>query len=118
MIRVVETLVDPASLIEPWMGYIAIGTSNTAVDGALALVAEVCRKAASVRVVSNTYFASASFGQDEPTDDGLLIYEVGLFDSLSGGNMAHRWVLDTGIAKDNIDEFVTECAITVLHGSA
>lgn len=118
--QVVGVLASPDTMVLPWMPYIAIGTSNIKeedVSGRItSLMAEVHRKQGTVKVIANTYFVRAEFGQDEPTADDLTLYEIGIFDAETGGTMAERWVLDTGISKDNIDEIVIECAITILHG--
>ena len=58
----------------------------------------------------------ATFGQDELTGDDWSICEVGIFDAAADGVLGRRWVLDTPIPKDNIDELEIECAITIVHG--
>lgn len=115
---IVDRLYDPDAYRKPWMGYIAIGESN---EGAGAgtfdtLGSELHRKAGEVFVRENSYFIRARFGQDEPTEDDLEIYEIGLFDASSGGNMYKRWILDTPITKDNIDEIIIELSVTIKQG--
>lgn len=116
--QIAPVLGDPRSKDKPWMLYVAVGTGNTPVDKFkdVALDEEVHRKEGDVRVVANTYFVRAVFGQDEPNSDDLTLYEIGIFDSPTNGKMGARWVMDTGMSKDNIDEIVVECAITILHG--
>lgn len=112
-------LADPRSKVRPWMPWVAIGSSNIASNEPYEteLWEELHRKRGDVSVTANTYFVRATFGQDEPTSDDLTIYEIGIFDAASDGNMGKRWVLNTGVAKDNVDEIVVECAVTILHGN-
>lgn len=111
-------LADPRSEVRPWMPWVAIGASNIESDELYetALWEELHRKRGDVSVTANTYFVRATFGQDEPTSDDLVIREIGIFDAASGGVMGKRWVLNTGVEKDNVDEIVIECAVTILHG--
>lgn len=114
---IVAILANPPSIHgEVWMGYIAIGIGTTASWDTGELENEVYRKVAVVRSIKNTYLASATFGQDEPTEDNLAITEIGLFDDAVSGNMTKRWFLNTAIAKDNIDEIPIQCAIVFLAG--
>ncbi|MCK5609191.1 hypothetical protein KAR91_45375, partial [Candidatus Pacearchaeota archaeon] len=112
-------LADPRSEVRPWMPWVAIGASD--IEGNelydTALWDELHRKLGDVSVTANTYFVRAAFGQDEPTADDLTIYEIGIFDAATGGVMGKRWVLNTGVDKDNVDEIVVECAVTILHGN-
>lgn len=115
---IAHTLADPSIKADAWMPYIAIGSSNQAEDETndTALWSEIHRKAGTVTVIRNTYYVKATFGQDEPTGDDQTIYEIGIFDNLVDGTLGRRWVVNTGISKDNIDEIIIECAVTILHG--
>ena len=115
---IAKTLSNPFDESAEWMPYVAIGTSNQAEDedNDTALWGEIHRKLGSVWVIRNTYFVKATFGQDEPTGDDLTIYEIGIFDDPVTGVLGRRWVLPTGQSKDNIDEIVIECAVTILRG--
>ena len=111
-------LEDPRSWTLPFMPYIAIGEGSSAYDAAdFTLEDEKYRKLAEIVVIKNSYFAFATFAQDEPTED-IEIYEVGLFDSsdLASSNMARRWVFETSIDKGNLDAVAVECILTCLHG--
>ena len=114
---IVEALVNPSSFSNAWMDYIAIGESNASAQDAFSLVDEIHRKSSDVYANRNTYFASATFGLDEPTGDDLQILEIGIFNASSEGDMGIRWTLNTVLDKDNLDDIVVECAITVLHES-
>lgn len=116
---IAELLADPRSEVRPWMPWVAIGSSNIESNELYetALWEELHRKLGDVSVTANTYFVRATFGQDEPTADDLTIYEIGIFDAATDGVMGKRWVLNTGVDKDNIDEIVVECAVTILHGT-
>lgn len=115
-----RTLAEPFNETDAWMPYIAIGSSDEAgiewLDNQL--YGEIHRKAGEVYVIRNTYFVKATFGQDEPTGDSLSISEIGIFDDPVSGQMGKRWVLDTPVSKDNIDEIIAECAVTMLHAPA
>ena len=117
--QIVPALLGTYAYGVEWMGYIAIGTGTTAVDELRddSLEAEVHRKKAKVWSVGNTYFVDATFSQDEPTGDDIEITEIGIFDAEVAGNMARRWVLDTAVEKDNIDELPIECRIVFLQGT-
>jgi len=116
----VGVLGNPTAESMPWMVYIAIGDDNTRTNefAETHLVSEIHRKKGDVKVRANTYFVRAIFGQDEPTGDDIEIKEIGIFDSEEGGTMGARWILegDGIIDKDNIDEIVIECEVTILHG--
>jgi len=111
-------LADPDAYELEWMPYIAIGASDIESDEAVTteLWDELFRKRGVVSVKNNTYFVRVTFGVDEPNEDDLEIKEIGIFDASSDGNMGKRWVLSDPIDKDNIDEIVVECAVTILHG--
>lgn len=117
--RIAEVLANAPNETQAWMPYIGIGSSDIEGDeeSETTLWTELHRKLGTVTARANTYFIRATFGQDEPTGDGLTIKEVGIFDAASGGNLGKRWVLANDESKDNIDEIVVECAVTILHGS-
>lgn len=117
--EIARILADASSETAPWMTYIAIGESDIAEDEVhdAALYDEIYRKAGTVWVVRNTFFIKATFGQDEPTGDGFTVKEVGIFDDPVAGILGRRWVLDSPVSKDNLDEIVVECAVTILRGS-
>jgi len=125
-------LAKPFNESASWMTYIAISGSDATPEGFL--LDEFYRKLGTVKVVRNTYFISATFGQDEPGKEGYfdrgvfgttvfdevsetrVIKSVGIYDQSVGGVLGEWWVLDgDGIDKDNIDEIVIECAVTMLH---
>lgn len=111
-------LADPRSEVLPWMPWVAIGDDDTVGNEIYdtELYGEIHRKRGEVTVRANTYFVRATFGQDEPTGDDLEIKEIAIFDAASDGVMGKRWVLGTAVDKDNVDEIVVECAVTILHG--
>jgi hypothetical protein len=117
--RIAEVLANAPNETQAWMPYIGVGSSDIDGDDArdTDLWSELHRKLGTVTSRANTYFIRATFGQDEPTGDGLTIREVGIFDELTGGKLGKRWVLSNEESKDNIDEIVVECAVTILHGS-
>lgn len=103
--------------VDPYELYVAVGESDiTGTVFDTVLWDEVHRKKGVIRVVANTVFVRAVFGQDEPTADGLSIKEIAIFDAAAGGTLIERWILGSPVAKDNIDEVVVECAITIVHG--
>ncbi len=110
-----QILAQPFNFTVPWMPYVAIAASSN-VPG-VALVDELYRKLGVVTVIRNTYFVRATFGQDEPLADDLVIKSVGIYDNLVGGTLGEYWIVDSEayIDKDNIDEIVIECAVTILH---
>jgi hypothetical protein len=119
LVDIASVLAKPFDETQPWMPFIAIGSSTLAENEVTdtELWEELYRKEGEVRVVRNTYFVKATFGQDEPTADDLSISEIGIFDANADGVLGRRWVLVTPVVKDNIDEIVVECAITMLHGT-
>lgn len=116
--EIARILADPSAEAAPWMTYIAIGESDIAEDEVhdSALYNEIHRKEGTVWVVRNTFFIKATFGQDEPTGDGYTIKEIGIFDDPTAGILGRRWVLGAFVDKDNLDEVVVECAVTILRG--
>lgn len=111
-----EILAEPFNQTTAWMPYIAISGSDAVPVGDV-LADELHRKLGVVTVIRNTYFVRATFGQDEPTADDQVIKSVGIFSAAVGGTLGEYWILenDDGLAKDNIDEVVIECAVTILH---
>ncbi len=116
---IAEVLVTPSNYLVPWMSYIAISSSDAVPVGDV-LAGELHRKLGVVRINRNTYHVVATFGQDEPTADDLEIKSVAIFSAAVGGTLGEYWILanDDGLAKDNIDEIVIECAVTFLHEEA
>jgi len=117
--RIAEVLANAPNETQAWMPYVGIGSSDIEGDeeAETSLWTELHRKLGAVTVRANTYFIRATFGQDEPTGDDLTIKEVGIFDAATGGKLGKRWVLENDESKDNIDEIVVECAVTILHGT-
>ncbi len=109
-----EILAEPFNFAVPWMPYIAISGSDQ-IPIANIMLDELHRKLGVVTVIRNTYFVRVTFGQDEPNTDGLTIKSVGIFSAAVGGTLGEYWILDSFSSKDNIDEIVVECAITILH---
>ena len=63
-------LAKPFNESASWMTYIAISGSDATPEGFL--LDEFYRKLGTVKVVRNTYFISATFGQDEPGKEGYF----------------------------------------------
>jgi len=106
-------LAAPFSRETAWMPYVAIAGSDETPTGFL--IDELHRKLGVVTVIRNTYFVRATFGQDEPTDNDLIIKSVGIYSTVIGGVLGEYWILDSFVDKDNIDELVIECAVTIVH---
>jgi hypothetical protein len=115
---IAQLLATAPNYTAAWMPYIAIGSSNQSQPEEYShiLYDEKHRKLGEVWVRANTYFVRAVFGRDEPNADDVTVYEIGIFDADTDGNLGRRWVLATPITKDNVDELVIECAITILRG--
>ncbi len=109
-----EILAEPFNFAAAWMPYIVISGSDQ-IPVADVMLDELHRKLGVVTVIRNTYFVRATFGQDEPVTDDSIIKSVGIYSDAVGGTLGEYWILGSPVDKDNIDEIVVECAVTILH---
>ena len=104
-----ETLIpdifsDP-DIHDYWMQYMIIEDE----DGN-----SIYAKKPDIIVIRNTMHFRATFGQDEPSEDGVIIYGISVRTETVYGIIGERWILETPEDKDNIDELVIECSLTAL----
>ena len=98
---VASCLGSPHTFPQPWMPFIGLGQGETPVSSEdMHLDREIFRKYGDVFASGSSYRVRALFMNDadniEPGEDYIL-REVGIFDRLSGGKMAVRWLLDEDI---------------------
>ena len=101
------------------IGYIGIGTDNTAATVTdTALGSEVDRQSMSASYpqfqATGQAIFFAEWGTSEPSGQPHTLYEMGLFDDITGGNMFNRIVFSSGVTKDSSIEMTAKIIVTVL----
>jgi len=98
--------------------HIGVGSSNQAFsESDTDLVSPIERIAIGGKTYNGAVvILEALFANDQGNPSGSdLVYEVGLFDAASGGNLLYRYVLGTGLAKDSSKPMTLSFPITLAN---